>query len=58
MFAFKGHRVQIPAYYDLWMMGDRFGEIVGYVKSRKQYRVKMDKTGKTIRLSEDEINLV
>jgi hypothetical protein len=28
-------RVQIPAYTDRWMMGDRFGEIVKITKRRK-----------------------
>jgi len=27
-------RVQIPAYHDRWMMGDRFGEIVGIKMAR------------------------
>lgn len=28
-------RVQIPAYTDRWMMGDRFGEIIRVVKGRR-----------------------
>lgn len=28
-------RVQIPAYTDRWMMGDRFGEVVKVTQSRK-----------------------
>lgn len=50
-------RVQIPAYTDRWMMGDRFGEIVD-IKNRKTgpdtfeeiARVKLDKSGKTVRV--------
>jgi hypothetical protein len=30
-------RVQIPAYTDRWMMGDRYGEIVKITKSRKNF---------------------
>jgi hypothetical protein len=29
-------RVQIPAYTDRWMMGDRFGEIVKITKRRRK----------------------
>jgi hypothetical protein len=30
-------RVQIPAYTDHWMMGDRYGEIVKTTKQRKNF---------------------
>jgi hypothetical protein len=30
-------RVQIPAYTDRWMMGDRYGEVVKVTKSRKNF---------------------
>jgi hypothetical protein len=58
-------RVQIPAYTDAWMKGDRFGEIVKVTKSRKRAlrsgvgpvtvereiaHVKLDKSGKTVRV--------
>ncbi len=49
-------RVQIPAYTDRWMMGDRYGEVVKVVKSRTKGTrgdevalVKLDKSGKTMR---------
>ena len=58
-------RVQIPAYTDRWMMGDRYGEIVKTAKQSKRPRgnrmpkrlfetvevayVKLDKSGKTMR---------
>ena len=53
-------RVQIPAYTDLWMRGDRFGYVVK-ITSNKQIKdrwgdpvevahVKMDITGKTIQV--------
>lgn len=52
-------RVQIPAYTDRWMMGDRFGEVVRVTLSRKQIGkeiaiVKLDKSGKTIRVIYDD----
>jgi hypothetical protein len=30
-------RVQIPAYTDRWMMGDRYGEVVKVTKARKGF---------------------
>jgi len=57
-------RVQIPAYTDRWMMGDRYGEVVKVTKrsarvvskpgdqtiEREIAHVKLDKSGKTIRV--------
>jgi hypothetical protein len=56
-------RVQIPAYTDAWMKGDRYGEIVkittrkGSVSMGESLKakieiahVKLDKSGKTIRV--------
>jgi hypothetical protein len=51
-------RIQIPAYTDHWMMGDRYGEIVKITRSTKRdswgdhyelAHVKLDKSGKTLR---------
>jgi len=52
-------RVQIPAYTDRWMMGDRYGEVIKVTRTRKQNgklavnseiaHVKLDKSGKTQR---------
>jgi hypothetical protein len=50
-------RVQIPAYTDRWMMGDRYGEItrtyvqrpVGDQDPREIAVVLLDKSGKTMR---------
>lgn len=46
-------RVQIPAYTDRWMMGDRFGEIVKAaphkLSDRTVAHVKLD-SGKTVRV--------
>ena len=50
-------RVQIPAYTDRWMMGDRYGEVVKVIVSRTPGTrgdeiayVKLDKSGKTVRV--------
>lgn len=53
-------RVQIPAYTDRWMMGDRYGEVVkvthnslpnlyGEPVKREIAHIKLDKSGKTMR---------
>jgi hypothetical protein len=50
-------RVQIPAYTDRWMMGDRYGEIVKVTRTHQigdgwsceVAHVKLDKSGKTMR---------
>ena len=50
-------RVQIPAYTDRWMMGDRYGEVVKIVRKRANAKgeagrevahVKLDKSGKVM----------
>lgn len=52
-------RVQIPAYTDRWMMGDRYGEVVKVTRSTKRdtwgdryelAHVRLDKSGKTVRV--------
>jgi hypothetical protein len=62
-------RVQIPAYTDRWMMGDRYGAVVAITRQRPKHAVraalltanpwmrdreiasvKLDKSGKTIRV--------
>lgn len=59
------NRVQIPAYTDRWMMGDRYGEVVKISKQRKAHasivrerhreagaeiaHVKLDKSGKVMK---------
>jgi hypothetical protein len=57
-------RVQIPAYTDRWMMGDRYGEVVNIVRDRCEHRasglgreiarVKLDKSGKIVRVLLDD----
>jgi hypothetical protein len=61
----KTERVQIPAYTDRWMMGDRYGEVTklapgstrdGASKPRNVTiaYVKLDKSGKTVRVVYDD----
>ena len=60
-------RVQIPAYADRWMMGDRFGEVVKTSKSKVEHygqigltiaHVKLDVSGKTMRYLLDDCTVV
>lgn len=41
-------RVEIPAYMDSWMRGDRYGEVTRTYQD--VYHVKLDKSGRTIRV--------
>lgn len=60
-------RVQIPAYTDRWMMGDRYGEVVKITKTAPGVavergirgpidiaHVKLDISGKTVRVVLDD----
>jgi len=70
-------RVQIPAYTDRWMMGDRYGAVVRvsrrrpkhavraalltanpWMRDREIAHVKLDKSGKTIRVILDDCEVV
>lgn len=56
-----GTRVQIAAFYDRWMMGDRYGEVVRVYKARigtTMAKVKMDKSGKVCQFPLDDITPV
>lgn len=60
-----GRRVQIPAYTDRWMMGDRYGEIIRVKQARKGVAphndiaaIKLDKSGKTFRFILDDCEYV
>ncbi len=44
-----GDRVEAAPHTDVWMMGDRFGTVV-YI-GRTFYRVKMDRSGRTLRFA-------
>lgn len=43
-----GTRVEIPAHYDAWMRGDRYGEVIGPGTVPGVVRVKLDKSGKVV----------
>lgn len=70
-------RVEIPAYTDRWMMGDRFGEVIRTSRRRsvgvraalltnarpsfdglEVAHVKLDKSGKTVRVILDDCRVV
>lgn len=60
-------RVQIPAYADQWMKGDRYGEVVKTSKSKVMHNgqigltiahVKLDISGKTLRYLLDDCTVV
>ena len=63
-------RVQIPAYTDRWMMGDRYGELVKVTKYKPRAKcgaedphkeiahVLLDKSGKTMRFMLDDCTVV
>jgi hypothetical protein len=51
-------RVQIAPFYDRWMMGDRYGEIVNLYVARigtEMAKVKMDKSGKVCQFPQDHL---
>lgn len=50
----KGKRVQLHPGTDRWMMGDRYGEVVGVSRNGK-LKIKLDKSGKTISLPESRV---
>lgn len=58
-------RVEIPAYTDRWMMGDRYGDVVltGRLRNAKGVlsdivKVKLDKSGKTVRVWLDDCKVL
>lgn len=65
-------RVQIPAYTDRWMMGDRYGDVLStktravhipgdradVLVLREVARVKLDKSGKAIDVILDDCTVV
>lgn len=60
-----GIRVQIPAYTDRWMRGDRYGEVVKLVPPCKargelcnKYRVRLDVSCTTITVIADDCTMV
>jgi hypothetical protein len=62
-------RVQIPPYTDRWMMGDRYGEVLkifgrivtkdnGAKERCEVAHVKLDKSGKTVRVILDDCTVI
>jgi hypothetical protein len=58
-------RVEVPAHTDYWMRGDRYGEVVKILQKkvnlddgtsivREMIDVKLDKSGKIVRLRRDD----
>lgn len=54
-------RVEIPAYTDQWMMGDRYGEVIrakviedGEMEGTEVLYVKLDKSNKTLRFQAED----
>lgn len=51
-----GTRVQVPAWSDAWMKGDRYGEVAGFGRG-DIVKIKMDKSGKTLRFAQSDVTL-
>jgi hypothetical protein len=57
-------RVQIPAYTDHWMRGDRFGQVIRKYSvsvtglAVERFRVKLDISGKLISVIADDCEVV
>lgn len=50
-----GARVELHPGLDLWVRGARFGVVVGHVRGTAKVRVKLDATGKTVKLPADRL---
>jgi hypothetical protein len=48
-------RVEVPAYTDVWMRGDRYGVVVGYVPRTRMSWVQMDKSGQRRRFMDADL---
>jgi hypothetical protein len=55
-------RVQIPAYTDRWMQGDRYAEVLKCCRPTKSgqtvWLVKLDLSGRTMRVLADDCQVV
>jgi hypothetical protein len=51
-----GKRVQLPAWCDTWMKGDRYGVITHVSEARHRVYVKTDKAGATRWYSLDNVD--
>jgi hypothetical protein len=48
--SLEGVRVQLHPGLDAWMRGDKYGEITGFGRKVATFKVKLDKSGKTLLL--------
>lgn len=56
-----GKRVQIPAWSELWAMGDRYGEVVAHFRPQARddrYCIKLDKSSRTTVFAADDLKEV
>lgn len=53
----SGDRVEIAPHFDLWMRGDRYGDVVKHSAKFGVY-VKMDKSGRTLRFAPEDLTLI
>lgn len=51
----KGERVQLHPATDQWMAGDRYGTVTGGGKRGGAVRVKMDRSGKSVRVCAENL---
>jgi len=62
----KGTRVQLHPATDMWMKGDRYGEVIGYGKARlytdygyrQPLRIKLDRSGKVTRQLQSQVTVI
>lgn len=48
-------RVEVPAYSDAWMRGDRFGEVIRYIRQTRMTVVRLGKSGKSQRFLDADL---
>lgn len=53
-----GARVELRPHLDRWMMGDRYGTIVGFGKARRVVKVDLDRSGQTLKFSLDNLKVL
>ena len=54
----REQRVEVPAYTDAWMRGDRFGVVVRYVTRTGMSWVKLDKSGRQQRFLDSDLRYI
>lgn len=51
-------RVEVPAYTDTWMSGDRYGTVVRHIVRTHMTLVKLDKSGKSRRFISNDLRFI